>query len=83
MCIAVSDLDALMSHQGRRPAGDEICAPNPEPHAMYQGVDDSKVMCYNVAITREKYDHWRYRYPRSEAERNEAERRALKEGNNE
>lgn len=23
-------------------------------------------------ITREEYDQWRYRYPRSEAERNEA-----------
>ncbi len=25
-----------------------------------------------------EYDRWRYRYPRSEAERNEAERRAMK-----
>ncbi|MDE5764093.1 MAG: helix-turn-helix domain-containing protein [Ruminococcus sp.] len=28
----------------------------------------------NGEISREEYDQWRYRYPRSEAERNEAER---------
>lgn len=33
----------------------------------------------NGEISREEYDQWRYRYPRSEAERNEAARRALKE----
>ncbi|MBP5267958.1 MAG: hypothetical protein J6Z29_05225 [Ruminococcus sp.] len=27
----------------------------------------------NGDISREEYDQWRYRYPRSEAERNEAE----------
>ena len=36
----------------------------------------------NGEISREEYDQWRYRYPRSEAERNEAERRAMKEENN-
>ena len=36
----------------------------------------------NGEISREEYDQWRYRYPRSEAERNEAERKALKEENN-
>ena len=37
----------------------------------------------NGEISREEYDQWRYRYPRSEAERNEAARRALKEDSNE
>ena len=32
--------------------------------------------------SREEYDQWRYRYPRSEAERNETEHRAMKEDNN-
>ena len=36
----------------------------------------------NGEITREEYDQWRYRYPRSEAERNEATRKAVKEDNN-
>ena len=36
----------------------------------------------NGEISREEYDQWRYRYPRSEAERNEAARKALKEENN-
>ncbi|MBE6877436.1 MAG: helix-turn-helix transcriptional regulator [Ruminococcus sp.] len=34
---------------------------------------------HNGEISREEYDQWRYRYPRSEAERNETTRRALKE----
>ncbi len=37
----------------------------------------------NGEISREEYDQWRYRYPRSEAERNEAERRALKDNKSE
>ena len=36
----------------------------------------------NGEISREEYDQWRYRYPRSEAERNETEHRAMKEDNN-
>ena len=36
----------------------------------------------NGEISREEYDQWRYRYPRSEAERNEAGRKAEKEDNN-
>lgn len=36
----------------------------------------------NGEISREDYDQWRYRYPRSEAKRNESERRAMKEDNN-
>ena len=36
----------------------------------------------NGEISREEYDQWRYRYPKSEAERNEAARKALKEENN-
>ena len=36
----------------------------------------------NGEISREEYDQWRYRYPRSEAERNEAARKAVKEDNN-
>ena len=36
----------------------------------------------NGEIAREEYDQWRYRYPRSEAERNEAARKMLKEENN-
>ena len=34
---------------------------------------------HNGEISREEYDQWRYRYPRSEAERNETTRKALKE----
>lgn len=34
-------------------------------------------------ITREEYDKWRYKYPRSEAEGNEAARRALKDNKSE
>lgn len=30
---------------------------------------------HNGDISREEYDQWRYRYPRSEAERNEASRK--------
>ena len=37
---------------------------------------------HNGEISREEYDQWRYRYPRSEAERNETARRALNEENN-
>lgn len=37
----------------------------------------------NGEITREEYDQWRYNYPRSEAERNEAARRALKDNKSE
>lgn len=33
----------------------------------------------NGDISREKYDQWRYRYPRSEAERNEEALRKIKE----
>ncbi len=33
----------------------------------------------NGEITREEYDDWRYRYPKSEAERNESVRRQKKE----
>ena len=36
----------------------------------------------NGEISREEYDQWRYKYPRSEAERNEAIRKAEKEDNN-
>ena len=36
----------------------------------------------NGEISRKEYDQWRYRYPRSEAKRNETERRAMKEDNN-
>ena len=36
----------------------------------------------NGEISREEYDHWRYYYPKSEAERNEAARKAEKEDNN-
>ena len=36
----------------------------------------------NGEISREEYDQWRYGYPKSEAERNEAARKALKEENN-
>ena len=35
----------------------------------------------NGEITREEYDDWRYRYPRSEAEKNEAAHKKLKEDN--
>lgn len=35
----------------------------------------------NGEISREEYDQWRYRYPRLEAERNEAARKKLKENN--
>ena len=44
------------------------------------GIDSIIILCYNtVKVSREEYDHWRYRYPRSEAERNEAELKAMKE----
>ena len=36
----------------------------------------------NGDISREEYDQWRYRYPRSEAERNEETLRKMKEDNN-
>ncbi|MCI5947133.1 MAG: hypothetical protein MRZ39_09655 [Oscillospiraceae bacterium] len=35
----------------------------------------------NGEISREEYDHWRYYYPKSEAERNEAALRKIKQSN--
>ncbi len=44
------------------------------------GIDSIIFLCCNtVKVSREDYDHWRYRYPRAEAERNEAELKAMKE----
>lgn len=44
------------------------------------GIDIIIFLCCNtVKVSREEYDQWRYRYPRSEAERNEAELKAMKE----
>lgn len=44
------------------------------------GIDSIIFLCYNtVKVSREEYDHWRYMYPRSEAERNKAELKAMKE----
>lgn len=50
---------------------------------MQSGTHDLSREYGDRQISREEYDQWGYRYPRSEAERNEAERRALKEENNE
>ena len=51
--------------------------------AQYEGLlepwEEMAQKYRNGEISREEYDQWRYRYPRSEAERNEAARRAVKE----